>query len=167
MQRTISQSTRGNTLVDLLKYVGAFYGGKGKGWFPEHRCIWAGVFSLSWIHFATKSLPIACWWCLWQGRCALVVWTNYVWLIPEMENGFLMPNKTSFLRRTGLEWLSSYLNCLHQTIAQRGWGSTCVYEPSLLENLSGKWAWVVFLSTEALGGCLFTCWTRKLPNAWG
>ena len=35
------------------------------------------------------------------------------------KGGILMPNQTSLLRRTRLEWLSNHLNCLHQTIAQK------------------------------------------------
>ena len=55
-------------------------------------------------------------------------------LSPRWKRSMQIPNLTSLLRRTHLEWLSSHLNCLHLRIAQRGWGCTCVFETSFLET---------------------------------
>ena len=83
-----------------------------------------------------------------------------------------MPNQTSILRRRSLEMLSSPPNVLHQTIAQKGWGSTCVYEPLLLEMCRWEIGKGIFPEHRGNGAPVpswgwFTCWTRKLPNAWG
>ena len=92
-------------------------------------------------------------------------------LSQDWKEEFLMPNQTSLLIRTCLEWLSSHLNCLHQPIAQRGWGSTCVYEPYFLEK--SRWEIVkgCFPEHRGIGATVpsqvfffFPCWTQKLPN---
>ena len=80
---------------------------KGKGFFLEHKCIWAGVFSHSWIHVAIMLLPISSWGYLCKGCFALVVWTSYVLLIPNIKEGFLMPPQSSPQRRTLWECLLS------------------------------------------------------------
>ena len=49
-----------------------------------------------------------------------------------------MPNKNYFLRRTYLDWLSSDLNILHRTIAQRGWSRTFFMSHNYWRNLGGK-----------------------------
>ena len=59
-------------------------GGEGKGCFREHRCIWAHVFSLSWIHVSNKSLHISCWWSLSKGSFAQLYKLGR-YFCPEME----------------------------------------------------------------------------------
>ena len=71
-----------------------------------------------------------------------------------------------------LEWLSSHLNCLQQSFAQREWGSTCAYEPYFLEMSRWKIGKCCFPECRGMGAAALswgwlTCWTRMLPNAWG
>ena len=79
------QWARGNTLVHLPYVEENSRVVKGKACSPELKWFWARVYSLSWIHIATISLSISCWWSVFKGCYLLVVWTSYVLLIPEME----------------------------------------------------------------------------------
>ena len=83
-----------------------------------------------------------------------------------------MPNQTFLLRRTHLEWLSCPLNCLHQTLAQRVWDSSSVYEPYLLEMSRCKNGKGVFPEQRGIGAAIlswgsFPCWTKMLQYTWG
>ena len=83
-----------------------------------------------------------------------------------------MANQIYLLRRKYLEWLSSHLNCLHQAIFQREWVRTLIYEPYFLEISRWEIGKGGFAEHRGIGAAeaswgLFTCWTKKLQNAWG
>ena len=80
-----------------------------------------------------------------------------------------MKKHIPLLRRKHLEWLSCPQIFLHQLIAQRGWGSTLVYEPYLLEKSRWEIGKGCFPDHRYIGAALpslgwFTCWIWKLPK---
>lgn len=96
---------------------------KGKGCFPEQRIIEAGVGSLSWIYFATRTLSKFCfeWLVRWPicPGCANKVCAAFPWI---WEEGIVMQNLAYPQWRTCLDGFSSDANSLHPTSAQRAWG---------------------------------------------
>ena len=139
--------------------------GECKGCFPEHRHTWDSVFSLSWIHEVASKLLLV----------TILSWpfcpgcTNYLCSLKiriSQAKSYFSSKEKMF----GVAFNPSKL--LHHRIPQRGRGSTWVYEPYLLEKSRQEIHKGCFPDHRGIGAAVpswawLSCWTRKLPNAWG
>ena len=152
-------------------FIGELWGERGKGWVPKQRHTGASVLSLCWVYLATRMLQSSC-------LVAFVRWplfpvcpSKLCATFPRLwREGVVMPNQNSPPRRTCLECLSSNVNFLHQTRAQRGRASPLVSLRELYEKLRWEIGKGCFPEPRCIGaGVRSWSWisfgTRVLPNS--